>query len=164
MTTAMKATTNGDPGSSLEDSSGEACRAGAEASSSAAPPAPEVAATAKRCRQRTHPTYEKPELLATGENEVWSWDITKLRGPVTWSYFHLYVIIDVFSRYVVGWMIAQREMTPHAVHYGTAEALHEHRAQTLQAAFVANPLRLKGVVPTPPVLRRPRGSTRQRRS
>jgi putative transposase len=53
--------------------------------------------------------YEKPELLATKPNEVWSWDITKLLGPQKWSYFYLYVILDVFSRYVVGWMVADRE-------------------------------------------------------
>ncbi len=53
--------------------------------------------------------YAKPELLARRPNELWSWDITKLKGPVKWSYFHLYVIIDVFSRYVVGWMVADRE-------------------------------------------------------
>lgn len=214
----------------------------------------------ERRRQRVHPTYEKPELLATRPNEVWSWDITKLKGPAKWSCFHLYVILDIFSRYVVGWMIAAREsaelaeqliaetiqkqqiapgtltlhadrgtsmrskpvaallvdlevarthsrphvsddnpyseaqfktlkyrpdfperfgsiedarahcqrffqwynhehrhggigfMTPHAVHYGTAAALHEQRARTLDAAFLANPLRFKGVVPKPPAL------------
>ena len=53
--------------------------------------------------------YKKPELLATGPNQVWSWDITKLKGPAKWNYFHLYVIIDIFSRYVVGWMVAPRE-------------------------------------------------------
>jgi putative transposase len=63
----------------------------------------------ERRNQLTHPVYAKPELLATGPNEVWSWDITKLRGPLKWSYFHLYVILDIFSRYVVGWMIAPRE-------------------------------------------------------
>ncbi len=62
----------------------------------------------KRRRQRVHPVYAKPELLAIGPNEVWSWDITKIRGPVKWSYYHLYVILDIFSRYVVGWMIAYR--------------------------------------------------------
>jgi transposase InsO family protein len=56
-----------------------------------------------------HPNYSKPELLATGPNEVWSWDITKLLGPVKWSYFYLYVIVDIFRRYVVGWMVARRE-------------------------------------------------------
>lgn len=53
--------------------------------------------------------YAKPELLATRPNEVWSWDITKLKGPVKWTYYYLYVILDIFSRYVVGWMIAERE-------------------------------------------------------
>lgn len=65
--------------------------------------------TRERRSQRTHPVYTKPELLATGPNEVWSWDITKVKGPVKWTYFHLYVILDIFSRYVVGWMIAPRE-------------------------------------------------------
>jgi putative transposase len=215
---------------------------------------------AERRRQRVHPAYAKPELLATRPNEVWSWDITKLKGPAKWSCFHLYVILDIFSRYVVGWMIALRElaelaeqliadtlqkqqvapgtltlhadrgtsmrskpvaallvdlevarthsrpqvsddnpyseaqfktlkyrpdfperfgciedarahcqrffqwynhehrhggvafMTPHTVHYGAAAALHQQRAQTLDAAFLANPLRFKGVAPRPPVL------------
>ena len=57
----------------------------------------------------THPTYHKPELLASAPNQVWSWDITKLRGPVKWTYFYLYVLLDIYSRYVVGWMIAERE-------------------------------------------------------
>jgi len=61
----------------------------------------------RRLVQRPH--YTKPELLATKPNEVWSWDITKLKGPVKWTYFYLYVILDIFSRYVVGWMIAHRE-------------------------------------------------------
>jgi putative transposase len=59
--------------------------------------------------QRVHPVYAKPELLAVQPNEVWSWDITKLKGPAKWSCYHLYVILDIFSRYVVGWMIALRE-------------------------------------------------------
>ncbi len=63
----------------------------------------------ERRDQLRHPNYAKPELLATRPNQVWSWDITRLLGPVTWSYFHLYVILDIFSRYVVGWMVAQRE-------------------------------------------------------
>jgi putative transposase len=57
----------------------------------------------------THPTYHKPELLASAPNQVWSWDIIKLRGPVKWTYFCLYVPLDICSRYVVGWMIAERE-------------------------------------------------------
>jgi putative transposase len=66
-------------------------------------------ASRERRDQLTHPAYQKPELLATAPNQLWSWDITKLRGPVKWNYFYLYVILDVFSRYVVGWMIAPRE-------------------------------------------------------
>lgn len=56
-----------------------------------------------------HPAYTKPELLATRPNELWSWDITKLLGPTKWTYFYLYVILDVFSRYVVGWMVALQQ-------------------------------------------------------
>jgi len=62
-----------------------------------------------RRNQRIHPVYAKPELLATRPNEVWSWDITKLKGPAKWTCFHLYVILDIFSRYVVGWLVAHRE-------------------------------------------------------
>lgn len=63
----------------------------------------------ERRKQRNHPVYRKPELLAVRPNQVWSWDITKLRGPAKWTYFSLYTVIDIFSRYVVGWMIAERE-------------------------------------------------------
>jgi len=63
----------------------------------------------ERRNQLRHPQYQKPELLAVSPNEVWTWDITKLLGPVKWNYFYLYVILDIFSRYVVGWMVAQRE-------------------------------------------------------
>ena len=63
----------------------------------------------ERRNQLTHPVYQKPELLATAPNQVWSWDITKLLGPAKWTYFYLYVILDIFSRYVVGWMIAPAE-------------------------------------------------------
>jgi len=63
----------------------------------------------ERRAQRRHPVYAAPELLATGPNQLWSWDITKLKGPATWTYYHLYVVLDVFSRYVVGWMVAPRE-------------------------------------------------------
>jgi putative transposase len=61
----------------------------------------------RRIVSRSH--YLKPELIATAANQVWSWDITKLKGPAKWTYFYLYVIIDIFSRYVVGWMVAHRE-------------------------------------------------------
>ena len=63
----------------------------------------------ERRKHVQRPKYVKPELLATEPNQVWSWDITKLKGPVKWTYFYLYVILDIFSRYVVGWMIAHRE-------------------------------------------------------
>ena len=63
----------------------------------------------ERRNQLEHPAYAKPELLAEHPNEVWSWDITKLKGPVKWTYFYLYVILDIFSRYTVGWMVAPCE-------------------------------------------------------
>jgi putative transposase len=63
----------------------------------------------ERRRQRAHSHYRKPELLATGPNQLWSWDITKLRGAEKWTYYSLYVVMDVFSRYIVGWMAAPRE-------------------------------------------------------
>ena len=66
-------------------------------------------AVRERRDQCHHPEYTKPELLATGPNQVWSWDITKLKGPQKWSYYYLYVIMDIYSRYVVGWMVATRE-------------------------------------------------------
>jgi putative transposase len=216
--------------------------------------------TGERRRQRVHPLYAKPELLAIRPNEVWSWDITKLKGPAKWTCFHLYVILDIFSRYVVGWLLAHREsaelaeqliadsvakeniapgtltlhadrgtsmrskpvaallidlevvkthsrphvsddnpyseaqfktlkyrpdfpdrfgsiedarahcqhffhwynhehrhggigfMAPAAVHHGTAAALTEQRATTLDAAFGRHPIRFKGVAPKPPAL------------
>jgi len=63
----------------------------------------------ERRRQATHPAKVKPELVASIPNMVWSWDITKLRGPAKWTYYYLYVILDIFARYVVGWMVASRE-------------------------------------------------------
>lgn len=72
-------------------------------------------AAAKETRERrdqlVHPAYSKPELLATAPNQVWSWDITKLRGPVTWTYYYLYVLLDIYSRYVTGWMVAHCEQS-----------------------------------------------------
>jgi putative transposase len=220
----------------------------------------ESTAVRERRNQLTHPVYAKPELLASAPNQVWSWDITKLKGPGKWSCFHLYVILDIFSRYVVGWMIALREaaelaeqliadtvakqgiapgtltlhadrgtsmrsksvaqllvdleiakthsrphvsddnpyseaqfktlkyrpdfpdrfgciedarahcqrffhwyntahrhsgigfMTPEMVHYGRAAEMQELRAAALDAAFLHNPRRFKGVAPLPPAL------------
>jgi len=65
--------------------------------------------TTPRGRQRTRSHYRQPELLATAPNQVWSWDITKLKGPHKWTYYYLYVVLDIFSRYVVGWLIAPSE-------------------------------------------------------
>jgi putative transposase len=65
--------------------------------------------TGERRNQLVHPAHRRPELLAERPNALWSWDITKLLGPATWTYHYLYVILDVFSRYVVGWMVAERE-------------------------------------------------------
>jgi putative transposase len=72
-----------------------------------------VLASASEVRERRnqlrHPNYQAPQLLATAPRQVWPWDITKLLGPAKWVYFHLYVILDIFSRYVVGWMLADQE-------------------------------------------------------
>ena len=65
--------------------------------------------TGERRNQLTHPRHARPELLATRPNELWSWDITRLLGPATWTSYYLYVVMDVFSRYVVGWMVAHAE-------------------------------------------------------
>ena len=72
-------------------------------------------AVRERRDQLRHPSYHRPELLATGPNQLWSWDITKLKGPHAWSCFHLYVVMDVYSRKVVGWMVAYRESATLAV-------------------------------------------------
>jgi len=63
----------------------------------------------ERRRQARHPAHVKPELVADGPNQVWSWDITRLAGPHKWNWFQLYVILDVYSRYAVGWLVAPRE-------------------------------------------------------
>lgn len=63
----------------------------------------------ERRNQLTHPPHAKPQLVATEPNQIWTWDITKLLGPRKWTYYSLYVILDLYSRYVVGWMVAQRE-------------------------------------------------------
>ena len=102
----------------------------------------------ERRDQARHPKYKAPELLATGPNQVWSWDITKLLGPVKWSYFYLYVILDIFSRYVVGWMIAPGENSALAKRFiaETCEkqnitpgqlALHADRGSSMKSKTVA---------------------------
>jgi putative transposase len=70
----------------------------------------------ERRDQLRHPSYRRPELVATGPNQVWSWDITKLKSPAKWVYLYLYVILDIFSRYVVGWLLAQQESAALAEH------------------------------------------------
>ncbi len=107
----------------------------------------------------SHPVYTKPELLATGPNEVWSWDITKLKGPVKWTYYYLYVILDIFSRYVVGWMIAERESATLAKRLITESCckqniveeqltLHADRGSSMKSKVVAQLLSDLGVTKT----------------
>ena len=79
----------------------------------------------ERRDQLRHPQYQKPELLATAPNQVWSWDITKLLGPKKWTYYYLYVILDIFSRYAVGWMLAERENADLAARL-IRETCHKH--------------------------------------
>jgi putative transposase len=103
----------------------------------------------ERRNQLRHPAYVKPELLATRPNELWSWDITKLLGPSKWTYFYLYVILDVFSRYVVGWMVHVQE-TAHLAEDLIAETCRRQAIQpgelTLHAdrgkAMTSKPLAL----------------------
>ncbi len=78
----------------------------------------------RRAQARRPPTH-KPELVATAPNQVWSWDITKLAGPHKWNWFHLYVILDVYSRYAVAWLVAPRESARLAEEF-IAEALYDH--------------------------------------
>jgi putative transposase len=96
--------------------------------------------TRERRDQLIHPPYEKPELLATAPNQLWSWDITKLLGPAKWTYFYLYVILDVFSRYVVGWMVADRE------------------GKELAKQFIAETCQKEGIVPGQLTLHMDRGA------
>jgi putative transposase len=113
----------------------------------------------ERRAQLVHPEYKKPELLATGPNQVWSWDITKLLGPVKWTYFYLYVVLDIFSRYVVGWMVADRENAAHAgrliaetcAKYGIDPGtltLHQDRGAPMRAKSFAQTLADLGVTKT----------------
>ena len=102
----------------------------------------------ERRNQLIHPAYTKPELLAIAPNQVWSWDITKLKGPAKWTCFHLYVILDIFSRCVVGWLIALREsaelaqqliaetVARHDIEPGTL-TLHADRGASMRSKPVA---------------------------
>jgi putative transposase len=91
----------------------------------------------ERRDQVRRPHYAAPELLATRPNEVWSWDITKLLGPAKWTYFYLYVILDIFSRYVVGWMLAPRETATLAERL-IAETCAKHAIQPGQLTIHAD--------------------------
>ena len=113
----------------------------------------------ERRHQLRHPRYAAPELLATGPNQLWSWDITKLKGPVKWTYFYLYVILDVFSRYVVGWLaavqesatLAQRLIAQTCARQGVAEGtltIHADRGSSMIAKSVALLLADLGVTKT----------------
>jgi putative transposase len=97
----------------------------------------EDGASRERRNQLMHPAYQKPELLATAPNQLWSWDITKLRGPAKWTYYYLYVILDVFSRYVVGWMIAPREAAALATKL-IEETCEKHTIQAAQLTIHAD--------------------------
>jgi putative transposase len=113
----------------------------------------------ERRDQLRHPAYKKPELLAQAPNEVWSWDITKLLGPAKWTYFYLYVILDIFSRYVVGWMVADGESatlasqlidqtcTKHGIPPGQL-TLHADRGTSMKSKAVALLLSDLGVTKT----------------
>jgi putative transposase len=94
-----------------------------------------------------HPIYHKPELLATAPNQVWSWDITKLRGPVKWTYFYLYVLLDIYSRYVVGWLIAERETAQLAADLVETSCLRQGivREQLTLHADNGGPMRAKSL-------------------
>jgi putative transposase len=91
----------------------------------------------ERRRMRRHPVYKKPELLATAPNQVWSWDITYLRGEATWIHYPLYTVLDIFSRYVVGWMIAEVESSDLAKQL-IAETARKHNIQPDQLTLHAD--------------------------
>lgn len=123
-------------------------------------------AVKERRDQRRHPEYERPELVAQRPNEVWSWDITRLRGPETWTWYYLYVILDIYSRYVVGWMVATRESAELAGHlisetnekWGVKPdqlTLHNDRGAPMVATDTVQLLARLGITPS---LSRPRVS------
>jgi putative transposase len=113
----------------------------------------------ERRNQLRHPAYRKPELLATRPNQVWSWDITKLLGPVKWTYYYLYVLLDIFSRYVVGWLLARQEAAALAKvliaescarqHIALGQlTIHADRGPSMTSQPVALLLATLGVVPS----------------
>jgi len=125
-----------------------------------------VGESRERRAQRQHPRYAMPRLVAAAPNQVWSWDITKLGGPAKWLYFSLYVVLDIFSRYVVGWLVAEREshelagrlltqsMAKQGVTHGTL-TVHSDRGAPMKAKPLAQLLADLGVTRS---LSRPRVS------
>jgi hypothetical protein len=106
------------------------------------------------CERRNvlgHPHYSAHELLATGPNQVWSWDITRLLGPMKWTYFHFFVILDIFSRYVVGWLLAEHESASLA-----SSPFHADRGAAMKAKTTAQLLADLDIVDSHS---RPRGRT-----
>ncbi len=91
----------------------------------------------RRAQARRPPAHLKPELMAAGPNEVWSWDITKLAGPHKWTWFHLYVILDVYSRYAVAWLVAPRE-TARLAEELIADAIHREQVPDGQLSLHAD--------------------------
>jgi putative transposase len=113
----------------------------------------------ERRNQCMHPVYVKPELLAQNPNEVWSWDITKLKGPVKWTYYYLYVILDIYSRYAVGWTVAACEQSSIAKHLiaqtvqkqnigDSALTLHADRGSSMKSKCLAQLLSDLGITKT----------------
>lgn len=111
----------------------------------------------ERRNQLRHPAHPKPQLVARGPNQVWTWDITKLLGPASWTYYYLYVVIDIYSRYVVGWLVASCESSPLAArlleesylkHDVRPEQLtvHADRGSSMSSKTVAQMLAGLGVV------------------
>jgi len=91
----------------------------------------------ERRRHSVHPARVRPELVAVRPNQVWSWDITKLHGPVKWTYFYLYVVIDIYSRHVVGWMVASRESSALAERL-LADSIRKHGVDADQLTIHAD--------------------------
>ena len=112
----------------------------------------------ERRNQREHPQYTKPELVATQPNQTWSWDITKLLGPKKWMYYYLYVLLDIFSRYAVGWMVAERENSALAGRL-IEETCHKQRGQTTGAHTALRPRCTDDQQVHRTVARRPGGDT-----
>lgn len=102
----------------------------------------------ERRDQLRHPQYKRPELLATAPNQVWSWDITKLRAAEKWTYYYLYVLLDIYSRYVVGWLLSHRESGELAAEL-LEQSYHKHGVDPDQLVVHAD----RGAAPTSKTLK-----------